>query len=143
MRWCVSKHVSMYVIFFVCGSYMAACRTDISIGKRFAEGCVEPALQYAGVSGVRTLAVTQTLPCRSNIGLCTSVRLSQMASLPQYGDGFKTLPGACGCFRSGGGRVMLDVVACTGSRTGRRSVLSSGDPYRKPYALTVGLRRSV
>ena len=48
------KHVSTNVYFFVFGSNIARCRTVRSVGKSFAEGCVEPSRQNAGLSGART-----------------------------------------------------------------------------------------
>src|SRR5438132_5308330 len=115
-------------MFFVFGSYRATWRTDISMGNRLADGCVDRALQYAGAFGVRILAVNQSRPCESNMGLCTSLRLVQIALSPQYGEDFNTGPAAWGNFGSGGGNSTVDVVPWTGSSTGRRSLLSSGAP---------------
>src|SRR5438552_1932886 len=133
----------MYDSFFVFGSYIAACRTASFIGKRFAEGWLDPARHHAGVAGGRMRAVIQRRPWPSNIALCTSLRLVQMFSLSQYGDGFRFGPDATGVFGSCGGTssaVTFDVV---GSSTGVFSVLISGELYTRPLALTVGLRRSV
>jgi hypothetical protein len=41
----VSKHVLICVSFFVFGSYNAAWRTELSIGKALADGWLDPFLQ--------------------------------------------------------------------------------------------------
>src|SRR4029079_9196255 len=92
----------MCVIFFVAGSYIASCRYDLAMGKSFADTRLEPAPQNDGLSGRRTAGVNQIRPSRSNIGLWTLLRLVQIASLPQYGDG-------CG--------TTADVRGVAGSRT--------------------------
>ena len=71
------------VIFPVSGSYIESWRLDRSSGNIFADGCSEPFLQKAGLSGGRTREVNQTRPFSSNIGLCMLVWLSQMISSPQ------------------------------------------------------------
>ena len=48
-RWCVPKQVSMVVTCFVFGSYICICRPLWSIGNAFADGCVDPCRQKAGV----------------------------------------------------------------------------------------------
>src|SRR5712692_2047183 len=80
MRWWVLKQVLMCVSCLVFGSYIASCRPDAFSGKRFAEGCDEPCLQYAGLSPGRIVDVIHTRPCSSIIGLCTLFLLVQMAS---------------------------------------------------------------
>src|SRR5678815_5587990 len=71
IKWCVLKHVLMCVSFFVFGSYIASCRPERFTGNSLADGCVEPCLQKAGLSGGRTAAVIQTRPFASSIGLWT------------------------------------------------------------------------
>ena len=51
------------------GSYIAACRPDLCSGNNFAEGWSDPVLQNAGSSAGRILAVNQTRPMASSIGL--------------------------------------------------------------------------
>src|SRR5262245_52313323 len=133
----------MYDSFFVFGSYIAAWRTASFIGNRFADGWLEPALHHAGVAGGRMRAVIHRRPCPSNIELCTSLRLVQMFSLAQYGDGLRVGPDATGVLGSCGGTFSVEVFDVVGSSTGVLSVLISGELYTMPFALTVGLRRSV
>src|SRR5215831_2422947 len=83
IKWCVPKHVLMCVSFFVFGSYIASCRPERLSGKSFADGCVDPALQNAGLSGGRTDDVIHTRPVSSIIGLWTLFLLAQIASSPQ------------------------------------------------------------
>src|SRR3954470_15093031 len=64
IRWCVLKHVLMCVSFFVFGSYIASCRPERLRGNSMADGCVDPAWQYAGLWGGRTDDVIHTRPCR-------------------------------------------------------------------------------
>src|SRR4029453_7838049 len=45
IRWCVLKHVLMWVSFFVFGSYIARWRLERASGKSFADGCADPSLQ--------------------------------------------------------------------------------------------------
>src|SRR5512138_84157 len=99
----------MYDSFFVFGSYIAACRTASFIGKRLADGWLDPALHQAGVAGGRMRAVIHSRPWPSNIALCTSLRLVQIASSPQYGDVFRFGPAARGVFGSCGGTLRTDV----------------------------------
>src|SRR5262249_25828328 len=87
IKWCVPKHVLMCVSFFVFGSYIASCRPERLIGKSLADGCVDPALQNAGLSPGRIVEVIHTRPLSSNIGLWTLFLLDQIASSPQYADG--------------------------------------------------------
>src|SRR4051812_4706671 len=105
----------MYESFFVFGSYMAACRTASFIGNRFADGWVEPARHHAGVAGGRIRAVIHRRPWPSNMELCTSLRLVQIASSPQYGEGFRFGPAARGVFGSCGGTGRTDVFEVAGS----------------------------
>src|SRR5262245_15091952 len=69
IKWWVVKHVLMCVSFFVCGSYIASCRPELVSGKSFAEGCVDPCLQNAGLSPGRIEDVIHTRPFSSIIGL--------------------------------------------------------------------------
>ena len=62
IRWCVPKHVLMCVSFFVFGSYIASWRPERLTGNSFADGCVDPALQNAGLSAGRIVDVIQTRP---------------------------------------------------------------------------------
>src|SRR4051812_15083221 len=117
----------MYDSFFVFGSYIAAWRTASFIGNSFADGRLEPARQYAGVAGGRIRAVIHRRPWPSNIALCTSLRLVQMFSSPQYGDGFRFGPDAIGVFGSCGGTSSADSFDVVGSSTGVCSVLISGE----------------
>src|SRR4029453_8103965 len=133
----------MYDSFFVFGSYIAAWRTASFIGKRFADGWLEPARHHAGVAGGRIRAVIQRRPWPSNMALWTSLRLVQIASSLQKGDAFRFGPDARGVFGSCGGTLSIEVFDVTGSSTGLLSVLISGAPKTMPFALTVGLRRSV
>src|ERR1041384_5885295 len=99
----------MCFISFVFGSYTASWRPEVFSGKRRADGWLDPALQYSGLSlGARTLEVIQTRPFSSNIGLCTFALLVQIASVPQYGDG----PATC-CGDAGG---MFGSRTVTGTR---------------------------
>src|SRR5438067_3321787 len=107
----------MYESCFVFGSYIAACRTASLIGKRFADGWLEPALHHAGFCGGRMRAVIQRRPCPSNIALCTSLRLVQSSSSPKYADGLRFGPAARGVFGSCGGTFSTDVLFVPGSRT--------------------------
>src|SRR5207253_7726931 len=97
----------------------------------------------AGVAGGRILAVIHRRPCPSNIALWTSLRLVQITSSPKYGEGSSTGPAARGVFGSCGGTESTDVFDVVGSRTGVFSVLISGELNTRPFAFTVGLRRSV
>src|SRR6187549_843581 len=90
----------MCVIFFVAGSYISNCRPLRCSGNAFADGCVEPSLQNAGLSGARTADVSHSRPFSSSIGLCTLFLLVQIASSPQYGDGFGMAAGVGGVFGS-------------------------------------------
>ena len=77
------KHVLMCVSFFVFGSYIASCRPERLTGKSFADGCVEPCLQKAGLSDGRTAAVIHTRPFPSIIGLWTFALLVHSTVSPQ------------------------------------------------------------
>src|SRR5262245_51312079 len=122
----------MCVIFFVAGSYIARCRPALFSGYSFADGCVEPALQYSGFADGRIADVIQTRPFSSSIGLWTLFRLVQITSLPQYVDGCGMLAEVGGVFgsRTVSGTWLAEFVF--GSRTGRKSALSSSDPYSGP-----------
>src|SRR5262245_6238573 len=148
--WCVPKQVLSGVYLPDFGSHTAACRSDSLIGKAFADGRSEPGRQYAGFSRPRVDAASHTRPFASTIELWLLTRVSQICSSPQYADGAIAFrPAACPGPRlsgiCGSSTVAWNVViVCfTGSRTGRVSVLYSGEPYSGPYALTVGFRLSV
>src|SRR5579864_2155888 len=98
----------MSVNCFVFGSYMASCRPLRLTGNNFADTRLDPSLQYAGFSGGRITEVNQTRPFSSNMGLCMLAWLSQIASSPQYGEGFM----------GGGGTSVF------GSRTGMRILVT-------------------
>src|SRR5215217_1642523 len=87
----------MCVSFLVVGSYIANCRPERGSGKAFADGCVDPALQNAGLSGGRTADVIHTRPFSSSIGLWTLFLLVHMTSSPQYADGAPFDAPAAGC----------------------------------------------
>src|SRR4051794_20271657 len=100
-------------VFFVAGSYTANCRPERSTGVAFADGRSDPVLQNPGLSLARMRDVYHSLPRSSNIGLCTVVWLSQIASSPQIGDGFRG--GGCpGVLGSRYGTFTWLVVLCTG-----------------------------
>src|SRR6202035_1052469 len=86
-KWCVGKQVLINVNLPLAGSYIDRWRLDSCSGKTCADGWLDPCLQKSGFAGGRTLAVNQTRPFSSIIGLCVVVSLSQMGSAPQYGDG--------------------------------------------------------
>src|SRR5258708_39871036 len=132
----------MSVNCLVFGSYMASCRPLRFSGNNFAEGWLDLSLQYAGLSGGRMADVNHTRPCSSNMGLCMLAWLSQIASPPQYAEGCSGLSGP-GVFGSRTGIFTCVARLCAGSRTGTESVLSSGDPYSIPLALSEGFRLSV
>src|SRR5262245_43388995 len=108
----------MCVSFLVCGSYICRCRLALLRGNAFADGCVDPALQNAGMSNGGTAEVSHRRLLSSSIGLCTLFLLVQMASSPQYGDGcgiFGLVGGVFGSRTVSGIRV---TVFFTGSSTG-------------------------
>src|SRR5215470_13973926 len=82
-RWCVGKQVLISVNLPVAGSYIDRWRLASCSGKTCADGWLEPRLQKSGLAGARTLAVNQTRPFSSIIGLCVVVSLSQIGSGPQ------------------------------------------------------------
>src|SRR4051794_38898517 len=101
MRWCVLKHVLMWVSFFVLGSYIARCRPARGSGNSLADGWLDPALHTSGLSGPRTVDVIHTRPRSSSMGLWTLFLLVQIVSSPQYADGAPLLgPVAIGVFGS-------------------------------------------
>ncbi len=71
----------MYLPVF--GSYIVTRRLVLLSGNSTAEGCVEPFLQNAGLSGTWPVAASQTRPFRSIIELWLLALLSQMFSSPQ------------------------------------------------------------
>src|SRR5881628_2315353 len=77
----------MCVYFCVFGSNIPRWRPALLIGKSFADSSSEPLRNSAGFADGRTVAVIQTRPSPSIIGLCTLDLLFQMISSPQYGDG--------------------------------------------------------
>src|SRR5438105_14338062 len=110
----------MCVSFFVDGSYIARCRPARLSGKSFADGCVDPDLQNAGLSGGRTAEVIHTRPFSSIIGLWTLFLLIQISSVPQYTEGAPRLGPVAGCVavsRMVSGTRLT--VLCVGSSTGR------------------------
>ncbi|MBI3514685.1 MAG: hypothetical protein HY060_11575 [Proteobacteria bacterium] len=73
--------------------------------------------------------MNHTRACSSNIGLCTLVRESQIASSPQYGEApSRGSALADGVLGSRTGIRIWRLVWRTGSSTGSRSVLSSVAP---------------
>src|SRR5436853_7941534 len=87
LRWCVPKHVSTVVIFFVFGSQSCICRLLCGMGTTLADGCFEPSRQNAGVSDGRMRAATQTRASLSIAKLCDSDWLVHSTSSPQYAAG--------------------------------------------------------
>src|SRR5688572_25272339 len=77
----------MWVSFLDFGSYICRWRLDRPIGVSFADGCVDPSLQKAGLSNGRTAEVSHRRPWWSSIGLWTLFLLFQIGSVPQYGEG--------------------------------------------------------
>src|SRR5215471_166089 len=88
-------------------------------------------------------AVNHTRPFSSKIGLWMVVWPSQIGSSPQYGDRPRVSAELEGVAGSRYGCLICVAVLVTGFSTGTMSVLSSGDPYTRPLALTRGLRLSV
>src|ERR1051325_5393203 len=118
IRWCVPKHVLMCVSCFVFGSYIASWRPEFASGYSF-DDTFDPSLQNAGFSDGRIVDVIQMRPFSSNIGLCTLLRLVQIGSSPQYGEGaaiFCDVGGVLGSRTVSGTRVTALRV---GSSTGR------------------------
>src|SRR5947207_1449271 len=83
IRWCVLKQVSIRVSCPLCGSYMASCRLELSIGYICVEGWSDPARHQSAVSAGRMREVIHTCPRSSNMALCTLFLLVQMISSPQ------------------------------------------------------------
>src|SRR2546422_1194324 len=107
---------------------MERWRLDWSTGNSLADGWSDPLLQKSGFAGAPTREVNHTRPFSSNIGLCMLVWLSQIGSGPQMGEGSMVF-----CFDDGVAGSRTSILTCvatclTGSRTGKRSVLSSGVP---------------
>src|SRR5205814_4243380 len=78
IRWWVLKQVLMCVSFPVFGSYMARCRPARFIGNSCADGWLDPALQKAGLSGGRTVAVSHTRPRSSRDRKSTRLNSSHL-----------------------------------------------------------------
>jgi hypothetical protein len=72
--------------------------------------------------------VNHTRPRSSIIGLCVLVRLSQIGSRPQYGEGAIGASREDGVSGSSTGWVIVAASLATGSSTGISSVLSSVAP---------------
>src|SRR5687767_10390014 len=108
----------MCVSFLVCGSYICRCRLEFCIGNTFADGCVDPCLQNAGVSNGSTADVSHNRFFSSIIGLCTLFLLVQITSSPQYGDGAAIFGFVGGVFGSRTVRGTRVAVCFTGSSTG-------------------------
>ena len=85
-------------------------------GVRVLNSVKTPAKSGSALARIR--AVYQSRPCWSNIGLCTVVWLSQIASSPQMAEGCSGLgwPGVSG---SRYGIFTCAVALWTGSSTGR------------------------
>src|SRR4029453_7876068 len=111
----------------VAGSYMDRWRLAFSSGNTFADGWSDPFLQKSGLAGGRTRVVNQTRPFSSIFGLGLLVWLSQIGSVPQYGEGAIGSALDDGVFGSRTGIFTSVAVCVTGSRIGTESVLSSGD----------------
>src|ERR1700691_3768319 len=108
----------MVTLCLVAGSYMDNWRPELARGVSFAETRSEPALQNAGSTlPGRIRAVYHRRPLPSNIGLCTVVWLSQMASSSQNVEGCNGF-GCPGVLASRYGVFTCAMVLCTGSRTG-------------------------
>src|SRR6185436_2117848 len=125
----------MKVYFMVVGSSIATWRDDCCNGNAFADGCVEPCLQNAGLSRSRTVAASHTRPLESNIELWLLARVSQSFSSPQYAEGAsgRTLaacpgPSASGMPGSATGILKVVTLPLRGSRIGMLSVEYSGEP---------------
>src|SRR4051812_41271134 len=113
----------------VAGSYIDRCRfASPASGNAFADGCSDPCLQKSGFALGRMRELNQTRPFSSIIGLWLSVLLSQMGFGPHHADGWNGLlfeDGVCG---SRTGCITALALCATGSITGTRSELSSGEP---------------
>src|ERR1041385_2582436 len=129
IRWCVPKQVLIVVSFLVFGSYIASCRPERLTGKSFADGCVDPALQNAGLSAGRIVDVIHTRPFSSNIALWTLFLLDQGGSSPKYADGAPVFgPAATGVAGSRTVSGTRLIVLWTGASTGREALLSWSEP---------------
>src|SRR4051794_12382230 len=112
-------------------------------GNTFADRFAAPSLHQSGFLFGSTREVNHTRPFSSIIGLWLRVRPSQIGFGPHTAEGPNGLSleeGVSGLRTGCGTSAALFVF---GSTTGTRSVLSSGEPYSLPFALTRGLRRSV
>ena len=138
--WCVSKQVLSGVYLPAFGSHTAACRSDSLIGNAFADGWSEPGRQI-----LRVLASARR-GRQPDASLAVDHRVVVVdARIPD-----RFVAPVRGRLHRGEGRgvsrpeaqrhvriaapVAWNVVATffTGSRTGRLSVLYSGEPYSGP-----------
>src|SRR5688572_26834466 len=109
----------MCVYFFVFGSYIPSWRLELFSGNFCAEGWLDPFLKTSGFSDGRTVAVIQTRPLWSIIGLWTLALLVQITSSPKYMEG-AGIAGEVGLvFGSRTVKGIFLVVWRTGSRTGK------------------------
>jgi hypothetical protein len=119
----------MSVNFPVAGSYIESWRLDACSGNTCADGWLDLRLQKAGFGAGRILAVNQTRPFSSIIGLCVTLSLSQIGSAPQYGEGSIGAVFVVGVFGSRTGCLISLTELCAGSSTG--SSRCSPRPCRK------------
>src|SRR6202030_2203517 len=138
-RWCVVKQVSTKVYFIVFGSSIANCRWLASSGNSFADGRSDPLPQKSGSLTPRTAAASHSRPLPSIIELWLLMWVSQICSLPQYGDGARGFSAAAwpgpsenGMSASRTGAWNLVTLFFTGSRIGMMSVAYSGEPNSGP-----------
>ena len=113
------KHVETCAISPLFGSYIARWRPAVCSGYSFADGLLEPSLQKSGFDAGRTAEVIHTRPFSSNIGLWTLLRLVQIGSSPQYGDGCGIVVGVRGVFGSRTVSFTCEIALRAGSSTGR------------------------
>src|SRR5262245_65471398 len=120
------------------GSYIASCRPEVASGYSFADGRLEPSLQKSGFDAGRTVDVIHTRPFSSNIGLWTLLRLVQIGSSPQYGDGCGLVAGVRGV--SGSRTVSFAVLSSlrSGSMSGSEAAVKWGQPGSQRVAVSGG-----
>src|SRR3984885_80723 len=138
-RWWVVKQVSTKVYFIVFGSSMAIWRWLCSSGNSFADVRSDPLPQKSGSLTPRTAAASHTRPFPSIIELWLLMWVSQICSLPQYGEAASGLSAAAwpgpsenGISASRTGAWNLVTLFFTGSRIGMISVEYSGEPNSGP-----------